>query len=330
MITKAIHLRKKDEYFEFDKYLLKDKLIYFLNGARGSGKSYSVKHYIKKMIIQDETFQFGYVRESSKELGTVVSWLNEVDFTGIITGAITQKIERGKPVAGAISLRLYDSQGNLIYDRVIGHCYSLETSALSKSGFYGNIKILVFEEYIRNNQSPLRSEAVLFNYIELIETTLRDRNALVVFIGNSINNFSIIEHTFSKSDNAIKYKIFKKTKKEGVLSNIKDDLLDYLGGELLNDNKGVDLREFIPFMGIKINDNNQFTFLAHKLRKNVYAIIADNIRIEGIRRVDFLNFAQNILYSKNHMLLYADNKTEKLFIENSKEILYEVRDRIYR
>ena len=247
MIKTNVIKLKDEEYFQLPK--TQDN-IYFILGARGSGKSYYVKHDILKKLIEDEQFMFMYVRLQKTELATVISWLDEVDFSPLCSEAEYFKIVRGNPYSGAITLQGYiqneKDKEEIIYTRFIGHCVSLETSAYIKSSNFQQTGLIVFEEFSRYNINLNQEFTSVVNFIELIETVARDRVIKVFCIGNNLKTIPQLEEAFYNMDNVVKYKVFKKRGEDsGVLAGVQTKFKKYLEGEVLEDGY-LKVNDFIP------------------------------------------------------------------------------------
>ena len=226
MTRKTVKL-KKEEYFELKEI---ENKPYFLIGGRGTGKSYTVKHFVKDMLI-DSGFEkrFMYVRVSPQEIKTVDSWLQTTQLTKHVDDMYAlehpSRIQRGKPYAGAVSIT-YRS-GNRVEYVHVGYTTSLGTSALEKSADYPDVGCIIFEEFIRLDlaMSPEMIQQYCFNFLELIETITRERKIPIFMIANNLAAYNPLLHAFK---DAILIKIFTEPRREIYSEGL---FHDYLSGE---------------------------------------------------------------------------------------------------
>lgn len=316
LLIKTIKL-KSTEYFTLDTV---EPLPYFLVGGRGTGKSYLVKNYIKDMLLRSEfNDRYMYVRVSNNETKTHDSWLqesgicDEVPFDGE-----NVRIVRGKPYGGAVSLA-YELAGSTEYKH-IGYVATLESSALLKSGFYGDVQCIVFEEFIRRGMSGRAIEEYCFNFAELIETVLRGRKVPIFFIANTLNAYNPLLTMF-KDYNL--YRIFSEQRRDNI-SN--ERIAKYLQGELYQDEKPL-LEDFDYLFTIK-TDRGYLSFYSDRFRHRDIYVTSKNSSLR--ERPDLLFVMQReFLYNFSALAFYFDTeRTEVFFYSETNMIKTKIRNKL--
>lgn len=318
-MLKTIKLQSH-EYFILDEVL---PLPYFLIGGRGTGKSFTVKNYVKNMILKSNfEKKYIYVRISKNELSTHDSWLEESGITQELPfDADNVKIKRGKPFANATSLVYTLPSGE--EQKHIGYVASLETSALIKSGVYNDVECIIFEEFIRRGMNQNKIDEYCFNFSELIETVMRNRKIPIFFIANTLNAYNPLMQLFNES---IVYKIFSEQRRE----NIKDSMFaKYLQGELYRTGN-YNINDFAYLTTIKMNNGQPLSFYCDKYYFRDILITSKNQTLDG--RKDLLyQLSRNFLYNFSTMNFIFDNdKTEVYFYTNIENIKLKIRNKIQK
>jgi len=299
---------EKGNYTNFnDEFNLHDVII--MNGARGAGKSYPTAKYVSSILENDETAKFVYMRNLKDELPTYAGWCSDLNLTKI-AGCEIVRLERGKPTMGDITLFGEDENGNVVFERIIGKCMSLENSHKYKSGKYDEFKVIVFEEYSHLKMNATSEKTYCFNFLENVVTVFRDRPKKIFLLSNSLRTIPLLETAIEEMTGElffkpIKFKIFRKNK-----ANKQNEFLAYLNGELYkNDGAELPKDEFLP-----IHSNKQFILLSHKFLRNTYYIKANNLGIRHTHRkehyIELRNFVER---SAVNQFYYPDFKTERNF-----------------
>lgn len=319
MNTKTIKLNK-GEYTnfttEFDEH---DILI--LTGARGSGKSYPVAKHISHVLENDETAKFIYMRIADSELATFASWCTDLNLNAIAGGADSVKLQRGKPTKGDINLTGYDSEGMLIFERVIGKCVSLESSHMFKSGKYDEFFAIVFEEYTHLKMNPQNEKNYVFNFLENVVSIFRDRPKHIYLMCNNLKTIPLLDRAIDELtgemfDNPLKIKIFRKD------GNAKSNaFLAYLNGELYDeDDFRVNIDEFFI-----LYTNKDFVIRQHKVYPRKHYVTANKANSKIIyHETEFINLKYFCLASAANEFYYQSTAIEKQFIENYAPLLAEI------
>lgn len=309
-----------EEYFELNEV---EPLPYFLIGGRGTGKSYTVKQYVKKMVINSNfEKKYLYVRIAKNELPTHDSWIEESGITTELPfDAENVHVRRGKPYAGATSLVYTLPTGE--EDKHIGYVASLETSALIKSGVYSDVNCIIFEEFIRRGMSQKKIEEYCFNFAELLETVMRDRKIPIFFIANTLNAYNPLMELFEETR---VYKIFTEKRR----SNFKDGMFSrYLQGEMYHTGS-YNIDDFEYLTTIKMKNGQPLSFYCDKYYFKDILVTSKNNNSDG--RADLFYLLQrDFLYNFSTMSFLFDNdKTEVFFYTNIDSIKMKIRNKLLK
>lgn len=318
MEVKTIKL-KQDEHtnikHEFDKYD-----VIMLQGARGTGKSYPTADYVGEKLREDLKAKFVYMRNKKDELATFKGWCEDLKPKDLC-GYDNYEFVRGKPVMGDITLKGFDDEGVLQYERVIGKCVSLETSSLYKSGHYDEFIAMVWEEYSTLKMNPENERTYVFNFLENVESFFRKRPKKIFLICNRLKNIPLLDRTIDKLtpkmfENPVKYKIFKIDDE-----NSDDEFISYLNGEVYNDDN------FIPksdeFFTIYTNKN--WIIKQHKIYSDKVFILRNNQKLKiNYREFEFLNLKRFCQRSSNIDFYYKTKNLEKSFYEDYPALIREI------
>lgn len=160
---------KSHLYYNPNKMLSYNRILNFIIGARGIGKSYAMKeHPIKRFIKHGE--QFIYVRRYKGELKKIPNYFKDImekfpDHTFKVKG--WQLFIDGKLAGWAIPLSMWQSE---------------------KSNAYPKVTTIIFDEFIREKDNsgyiPNEVEALL----NLMDTVFRDReNVRCICLSNAVS-----------------------------------------------------------------------------------------------------------------------------------------------
>lgn len=155
-------------YYNPNKMLSYNRLMNFVIGARGIGKSYSMKKYpINRFLKHGE--QFIYIRRYKEELKKISQYFSDVSH---------EFPENNFEVKG----REFYCDGNLM-----GWAIPLSQWQKEKSNSYPDVTTIIFDEFIRQKDTsrylPNEVEALL----NLVDTVIRDRdNARVICLSNAV------------------------------------------------------------------------------------------------------------------------------------------------
>lgn len=157
-------------YYNAGELLSKNRLMNFIIGNRGGGKSYHWKVRCIKEFLK-EGREFIWIRRYNTELENMSKWFNDIahEFEG-------HKLEASKKYIK-------------VDGKIAGYVGALSTSQRLKSNPYPNVDKIVFDEFLIDKGSLRYINGEVELMLELIETIfrMRDGNNRVVFIANAIS-----------------------------------------------------------------------------------------------------------------------------------------------
>src|SRR6185312_7910909 len=159
----------KSLYYNPNKMLSYNRILNFIIGARGIGKSYSMKEYpIKRFLKYGE--QFIYVRRYKGELKKITNYFNDIMM--------------------AFPEHTFKVKGRELYidDKLFGWAIPLSMWQSEKSNAYPNVSTIIFDEFIREKDNsgyiPNEVEALL----NLMDTVFRGRdNVRCICLSNAVS-----------------------------------------------------------------------------------------------------------------------------------------------
>lgn len=160
---------EKSLYYNPNKMLSYNRILNFIIGARGIGKSYAMKEYpIKRFLKYGE--QFIYVRRYKGELKKITNYFNDIMM--------------------AFPDHEFKVKGRQLFidDKLFGWAIPLSMWQSEKSNAYPNVTTIVFDEFIREKDNsgyiPNEVEALL----NLMDTVFRDReNVRCICLSNAVS-----------------------------------------------------------------------------------------------------------------------------------------------
>lgn len=167
----------QDKYYSNGQLLSYHKLLNFLIGHRGVGKTYDFKKWAIKDFIKTGS-QFVWVRRYKAE--TKEQCTNEYMLEDI----------RGCFPKNKLSMKGSETNGEILADgKVAGYYLTLSVSSKYKSRPFPRVDKIIFDEFLidKSTYRYLKNEVVVF--LDLIETIFRDRDNVkgVYCIGNNIS-----------------------------------------------------------------------------------------------------------------------------------------------
>jgi hypothetical protein len=159
----------ESKYYNPQKMLSYNRILNFIIGARGIGKSYSMKEYpIRRFLKTGE--QMIYVRRYRSELRKVINYFDDIKdkFPG------HEFKVKGKLL--------------LIDDKVYGWAIPLSMWQSEKSNAYPKVGTIIFDEFIRekDNSGYLPNEVQAL--LNLMDTVFRDReNVRCICMSNAVS-----------------------------------------------------------------------------------------------------------------------------------------------
>ncbi|UMO75893.1 ATPase [Bacillus phage vB_BsuP-Goe23] len=159
----------KSLFYNPQKMLSYDRILNFVIGARGIGKSYAMKVYpINRFIKYGE--QFIYVRRYKPELAKVSNYFNDVaqefpDHELVVKGR--RFYIDGKLAGWAIPLSVWQSE---------------------KSNAYPNVSTIVFDEFIREKDNSNYIPNEVSALLNLMDTVFRNRERVrCICLSNAVS-----------------------------------------------------------------------------------------------------------------------------------------------
>ena len=157
-------------YYNGGELLSKNRLINFIIGNRGGGKTYHWKVRAIKDFLNNGK-QFIWLRRYNTELENIRSWYNDIahEFEGHKLEVTKKHIKIDGMVAGYIG--------------------ALSTSQRLKSNPYPLVDKIIFDEFLIDKGSLRYIKGEVELMLEFIETVfrMRDNNNKVIFIANAIS-----------------------------------------------------------------------------------------------------------------------------------------------
>lgn len=156
-------------YYNPNKLLSYNRILNFVIGARGIGKSYAFKKYpINRFLKHDE--QFIYVRRFKTELRKVNNYFDDI-----------------KQEFDDVKFEVKKGREFYIDGKLAGWSIPLSTWQSEKSNAYPNVTTIIFDEFIREKDHsgylPNEVEALL----NLMDTVFRNRdNVRCICLSNAV------------------------------------------------------------------------------------------------------------------------------------------------
>lgn len=319
MITKTIKLNA-GEYTSFeDEFINHD--IKFLTGARGAGKSYPCAKYVSSKLENDLNDKFIYMRIKDAELATFATWCQDLNLEKL-SGTPVNKLVRGRPTKGDITLLGYNDEGMQISERTIGKCISLESSHIFKSGKYDDFSTIVFEEYTHLGMNATHEKNYVFNFLENVVSIFRNRKKDIFLLCNNLKTIPLLETAIEELtgelfENPIKIKIFRRTAEEKKYNKF----LAYLNGEIYDaDDFTVNISEFFP-----IYSNAKYVIKEHKIFSRKFYVTANKAKdVLQYDEIAFLNLKNFLLQSANNEFYFQNAGVEREFTLEYQRLLAEI------
>jgi hypothetical protein len=159
----------KSLYYDPNKMLSYNRILNFIIGARGIGKSYSMKKYpINRFLKYGE--QFIYLRRYKDELKKIPNYFNDI--------------------MAAFPDHSFKVKGRQFYidDKIAGWAIPLSSWQSEKSNAYPKVSTIIYDEFIREKDNsgyiPNEVEALL----NLMDTVFRDRdNVRTICLSNAVS-----------------------------------------------------------------------------------------------------------------------------------------------
>lgn len=265
-------------YYNANELLSKNRLMNFIIGNRGGGKTYHWKVRCIKDFLNKGT-QFIWVRRYNTELENIKKWYDDIshEFEG-------HKLEVTK-------------KHIKIDDKIAGYIGALSTSQRLKSNAYPHVDKIIFDEFLIDKGSLRYIKGEVELMLELIETIFRqlDNNNRVVFIANAI---SIVNPYFTY------FNIKPDLSKRFTLSK-------HICIELYANEEFIKLKKATRFGDLISNTKYGDYAIENKFLRDNYSFIME-------RPKSCLSYANTLIYEgrKYGVWLCEDKKNDYLFIDD--------------
>lgn len=196
----------KNIFYDYQKVLSYNALLYILIGERGVGKTYGFKKFVIKRFLKTGK-QFVYIRRYESDLEESVGTNTDQKFFEQIKEEFpnhTFKISKSKKVR-----RLY------IDDKICGYALPLSSADSLKSSTYEKVDVIGYDEFMLkegSSQHYLKNEPEII--LDIIETIARLRDIRVFCLGNAISSTCPLMSYF---DLTLPYNSDIKTFKDGLI-----------------------------------------------------------------------------------------------------------------
>ena len=193
-------------YYDLSKVLTYNAFLNFLIGERGVGKTYSTTKFLISQFLK-KGYEFAYVRRYKTELKKDASQF----FDSIIANEEFKEHHL-----------YYKHEKFFCNDKVIGHAMTLSTAQNLKGSNFPNVKYIIFDEFIIEDNSHHYLQNEVSTFLSLIESVARTRDIKVFMLGNAC---SLTNPYFMFFDITLPYNSQIKTYKDGLI------LLNYMKNE---------------------------------------------------------------------------------------------------
>jgi hypothetical protein len=156
-------------YYNPNKMLSYNRVLNFIIGARGIGKSYSMKKYpIQRFLKHGE--QFIYLRRYKDELKKIPNYFNDI---------MTAFPDHTFKVKG---------RQFFIDDKLAGWAIPLSTWQSEKSNAYPKVSTIIYDEFIREKDNSGYIPNEVNALLNLMDTVFRDReNCRCICLSNAVS-----------------------------------------------------------------------------------------------------------------------------------------------
>lgn len=272
-------------YYNYNKVLSYDALLYFIIGERGVGKTYGAKKYVVNRFLKKGR-QFAYLRRYKTEIEEAVGNDKNQKFFNQIKKEFPKH-------------KLTNSADKFYVDgKLCGYAMSLSTANILKSSSFEKVDTIIFDEFIidKGCYHYLQNEVV--QLLELYETIARLRDVKFIFLGNAISTTNPYFNYFNLS---LPYKSDIKTFKNGLI--------------VINYCKNLEYRE--------AKKKSKFGRLVEGTEYGKYAIDNQFLRDSKSfisKKSKNARFYFTLIINKNHYGVWCDYKLGNIYISNKYDI----------
>lgn len=190
-------------YYDLSKVLTYNAFLNFLIGERGCGKTYSTTKFLVSQFIK-KGYEFAYVRRYKTEI--------KEDAPCFFDALIKNDEFKEHNL-------YYKNKKFYCDDKVIGYAMTLTTAQNLKGSNFPNVKYIIFDEFIIEDNSHHYLQNEVISFLGLIESIARTRDIKIFMLGNAC---SLTNPYFMFFDITLPYNSQIKTYKDGLI------LLNYM------------------------------------------------------------------------------------------------------
>ena len=249
-------------WYSYNKVLSYNAMLNFILGERGVGKSYGIKKYVINRF-KKKNRQFIYLRRYQTELDKS---LKDNEFFKDIAKDPDFKNDK------------FTIKGDkfLVNGKIAGYAIPLSKASIFKSVPFPNVDIIIFDEFLIDNQTYKYLHDEPEKLLDFMETVGRLRDIQTFMLGNSI---TIVNPYFDYFNISLPYNSDIKTFKNGLI------LINYIKNEVYREvkhnTKFGKLTEGTPYADYAIDnkmllDNNNFIKKKSKTSKFFYSLLINN------------------------------------------------------
>lgn len=282
-------------YFDINKPLSYNALWNFLDSNRGLGKTFGTLKFLCNSY-KKRNEEFIYTRRTKEELlrvtntmfyalenediikpfefrceGDFIIYNNDIkndELNKLLINRNETIVNTKKPYRKPSSLKAEN-------DKICGYLIPLSLANQYKSVPFPNVKNILFDEYITENNKYLKNEPE--KLISLVETVFRNRDdGRIICLGNSISRFNPYFDFFELLDHENNETTFYKQKSILILHTIgKEFIQNKLKTRFANSIKHTSYGDFI-LSNVSIKDNHSFINKLKSIPKKPYVNLIIN------------------------------------------------------
>ena len=271
-------MTNKSMFYNGGELLSKNRLMNFVIGNRGGGKTYHWKVRSIKDFLE-HGHQFIWIRRYNTELENIKKWYDDIqhEFEGHDLEVTKKHIKIDGKIAGYIG--------------------ALSTSQRLKSNSYPLVNKIIFDEFLIDKGSLRYIKGEVELMLELIETIFRhrDNNNKVIFVANAI---SIVNPYFTY------FNIKPNLDKRFTLSK-------HIAIELYTNDDFINMKKKTRFGDLISNTDYGKYAIENKFLRDNYSFIIE-------KRPNTLIYANTLIYNNNNLGVWLCNNKDGdfLYIDN--------------
>ena len=296
------------KYYDISTLLSYNKILNFIIGQRGGGKTFGAKKWCINDFLKKEN-QFIWVRHFKQE----IKQLKRNFWDDIIHSGLYPNVE-------------FSIQGDKLYinNKLCGYLIALSTSNQMKSSSFPKVNKIIFDEFIfEKGHNHYRGDEVN-DFVNFMDTVIRDRdNCRAVLIANNVQTTNPYFHYFGIRGDQQKRFVFNHQKGiciEFYTGNVyAQERLKTRFGKLID---GTEYGDFSLY-NKPLHDNMEFIETKTNTAKYIYALLWKGFYI-GIwydNQTDCIYMSSKYDESRVIFSLTTDDHTPKmLFLKQFKSM----------